>query len=70
MAHNLDDSFASVALGLGNKEDNIHGMPNQDAFIQFLLFDKLLQIIRHGTIIVLRSMERLAMVTQILFILV
>jgi hypothetical protein len=38
-------------------------MPDQDAFVQFLLLDKFLHIFRHGTVIVLRGMERLAMVT-------
>lgn len=42
-------------------------MSDQDAFVEFLLFDKLLHVLRHGTVIVLRSMERMAMVTQILF---
>lgn len=42
-------------------------MPDQDALVEFLLLDELLHILRHSTVIVLRSMERMAMVTQILF---
>lgn len=48
----MDDSFHDV-----------HGMSDQDAFVEFLLFDKLLHILRHGTVIVLRGMERMTMVT-------
>jgi hypothetical protein len=38
-------------------------MPDQDAFIQFLLLDKFLHILCHGTIIVLGGMKRMTMIT-------
>ena len=42
---------------------SIHGMPDQDTFVQFLLFDEFLYILRHDAVILLRGMERMAMVT-------
>lgn len=42
-------------------------MPDQNTFVEFLLLDELLYVLRHGTIIVLGGMERVAMITQILF---
>lgn len=43
--------------------DHIHGMPDQDTFVQFVLFDEFLYILRHDAVILLVGMERMAMVT-------
>lgn len=63
----MNDSYVCLRCAWHRECDHIHGMSDQDAFVEFLPFDKLLHVLRHSTVIVLRSMERMAMVTQILF---
>lgn len=49
----------------GRDEDS-HGMANQDAFVQVLLLNELLHVLRHNTVVVFTGMEGLTMVAQIL----
>lgn len=41
-------------------------MANQDAFLELLLLYELLHIFCHSTVVVLRGMKRIAMITKIL----
>lgn len=41
-------------------------MANQDAFLELLLLYELLHILGHSTVVVLRGMERITMITKIL----
>jgi hypothetical protein len=44
------------------EQHHVHGVSNQDTLVQLLLLDKLLYVFGHDTVVVLRSMEGLAMI--------
>ena len=41
-------------------------MPDQNTLVQILLLDELLHVLGHVVVVMLRGMERVAMVTEIL----
>ena len=44
------------------EQHHVHGVSNQDTLVQPLLLDKLLYVFGHGAVVVLQSMEGLAMI--------
>jgi hypothetical protein len=44
------------------EQHHVHGVSNQDTLVQLLLLDKLLYVLGHDAVVVLRGMEGLAMI--------
>lgn len=53
-------------IAISSKIEDLHGMANEDALVQLLLLNELLDIFSHCTIVVLWGMEGLSMIAQVL----